>query len=379
VTRFGFEILAHDGHARLGRLALPHAKVETPVFMPVATNGTVKALTFDKVLDTGFQVLLANAYHLSTAAAFDEIGASGGLNSFTGWSGAFISDSGGFQVYSLADSRKIDDDGVTFRNPRNGALMRFTPEEVVRIQTSLNPDVAMVLDECVALPASREDIEQSVGRTTRWAQRSIAAKRNDTPSLFGIVQGGLERDLRERSIREITALPFDGFAIGGLSVGEGHESMYEALSYTAPALPETRPRYLMGVGDPADIVTAVSHGIDMFDCVLPTRNARRGMAFTMQGKIRLKNAKHRGSDEPMEDGCDCYCCKNFTRGYIRHLFAAGEITAATLLSIHNLRFMARFMENLRSAVSQKRLAEYCTQVRSVYPVPADDAGNETTL
>ena len=257
--------------------------------------------------------------------------------------------------------------------------MRFTPEEVVRIRTLLNPDVAMVLDECVALPAPREAIEQSVERTTRWAQRSIAARRDDTPPLFGIVQGGLERDLRERSIREITALPFDGFAIGGLSVGEGHSAMYEALSYAAPALPESRPRYLMGVGDPADIITAVSHGIDMFDCVLPTRNARRGMAFTTGGKIRLKNAKHRGSGEPLEDGCDCYCCKNFTRGYIRHLFAAGEITAATLLSIHNLRFMARFMENLRSAVARNRLAEFRAQVQSVYPVPADDDVDETPL
>ena len=379
MNRVGFEILARDGHARLGKLALPHATVETPLFMPVATTGTVKALTFDKVFDAGFQVLLANAYHLATAAAFDEVGASGGLNKFTGWSGAFICDSGGFQVYSLACSRKIDDDGVTFRNSRDGALMRFTPEEVVRIQTLLQPDVAMVLDECVALPAPRREIERSVERTTKWAERSIAAIRDDTPPLFGIVQGGLERDLRERSIREIAALPFEGFAIGGLSVGEGHEAMYQALSYIAPDLPESRPRYLMGVGDPADVVTAVSYGVDMFDCVLPTRNARRGMAFTMQGKIRLKNAKHKGSDEPVEPGCDCYCCKNFTRGYIRHLFAAGEIAAAILLSIHNLRFMARFMEDVRNAVAGNRLAGYCATVRSVYPVPTDDVGDDSTL
>ena len=255
--------------------------------------------------------------------------------------------------------------------------MRFTPEEVIRIQTLLKPDIAMVLDECAALPAPKEILERAVERTTRWAEKSIAASTKDTPPLFGIVQGGLERDLRERSVREITALPFEGFAIGGLSVGEGHEAMYEVLAYTAPALPASRPRYLMGVGDPVDVVEAVSCGVDMFDCVMPTRNARGAMAFTFKGKVRLRNACHRGSEEAVEEGCDCYCCKNFTRGYIRHLFAAGEPAAATLLSVHNLRFMARLMEAVREAIKEGRMAEYRDLVRDAYPITASCASQDS--
>ncbi|MBN1808732.1 MAG: tRNA guanosine(34) transglycosylase Tgt [Planctomycetes bacterium] len=369
-----FETTGNDDNARTGRLELRRAVLETPAFMPVATNGSLKLLTFRAAEDAGFRVLLANAFHLSISAAMDEIAAAGGVNAFTGWDGSFLVDSGGFQVYSLAENRRIDDNGVTFRSPRDGTEMRFTPEEIVRIQTMLQPDIAMVLDECVALPAEKPVLEKAVERTSRWAARSLDAATDAAPPLFGIIQGGLDRALREKSLKEITAMPFAGFAVGGLSVGEAHGDMYEVLDYTAAGMPEDRPRYLMGVGDPVDIVEAAARGIDMFDCVMPTRNARGATAFTFGGKVRMKNACHRGSNQPIEAGCDCYCCKKFTRGYIRHLFAAGEATGAVLLSVHNLRFTARLMEGVREAIRGGTLADFRARIRQAYP---ESMGNTT--
>lgn len=372
MKRLEFRVLRSDGAARYGMLRTERAEVETPVFMPVATQGTVKCVTFEHVA-ADYRILLANAFHLSMNPGEEVIAALGGLNRFSGWPHAFVADSGGFQVFSMAALRQVDDDGVTFQSTYDGSMRRFTPESVVAIEKRLSPDIGMVLDECTAFPVERAAAERATERTMRWAQRSLR-EAADAPALFGIVQGATYRDLRLRCCERLSALPFAGYAIGGLSVGEGPHLMREVLGYTAPALPHEKPRYLMGVGTPEDMLAAVAVGVDMFDCVLPTRNARGGCAFTLGGKVRLRNACHRQDDEVIEAGCDCYSCRHHSRGYIRHLFAARELAGPALVTLHNLRFFARLMVQIRQAISGGCFQRFSDEFQRRYRDAAEVAG-----
>ncbi|HRD34203.1 MAG TPA: tRNA guanosine(34) transglycosylase Tgt [Rhodocyclaceae bacterium] len=355
-----FELLARSGDARRGRLDLAHGSVDTPVFMPVGTYGTVKAMTPDALADVGAQICLGNTFHLWLRPGLEVIGAHGGLHRFMNWHKPILTDSGGFQVFSLGALRKITEEGVKFASPLDGARLLLTPEESMRIQTVLDSDIVMIFDECTPHPATHDEAARSMRLSLRWARRSRDAfdTLGNRNALFGIVQGGMFEDLRDESLAGLTGIGFAGYAIGGLSVGEPKEDMARILAHTTPRLPADKPRYLMGVGTPEDIVTGVAAGIDMFDCVMPTRNARNGWLFTRYGDIKIKNAVHKNDVRPLDARCDCYTCRNFSRAYLHHLHRSNEILGSMLNTIHNLRYYQVLMAELREAIAAGQFEAY---------------------
>jgi queuine tRNA-ribosyltransferase len=353
-----FEILHRDGAARVGRLHTGHGPVETPVFMAVGTQATVKGLTPQQLEEAGVQVVLGNTYHLALRPGDELIAELGGLHRFMGWERPILTDSGGFQVYSLAASRKIDDRAAVFRSHIDGALFELTPERAVRIQENLGSDIAMCLDECAPAEAPPEQRREAVRRTLLWAQRCRAAHRRPDQALFGIVQGGTDLDLRAACAEALAALDLPGYALGGFSVGETPAQMLAILAPTAALLPAHKPRYLMGVGRPEDLLAAVSAGVDMFDCVLPTRNGRNAFAFTADGPVRIRNACHKRDPAPLESGCPCYACRRFSRAYLHHLFLADEMLGPTLLSLHNVAYYSRLLADARRAIREGRFNEW---------------------
>ena len=354
-----YELKCQDGQARRGEVRTAHGAFQTPAFMPVGTQGTIKGITPDQVLATGSEIILANTYHLLLRPGEKVVAELGDLHAFMSWAGPILTDSGGFQVFSLSDLNKIDDDGVTFKSHLDGSLVHLSPERSMQVQNDLGADIIMAFDECPPSTAPVEYQRQAVDRTLCWARRCVAGhRRPEDQGLFGIVQGGLDQALRLECARKLIELDFPGYAVGGLAVGEGFERMQQVLQWVTPALPQGKPRYLMGVGYPRDIIAAVACGIDMFDCVLPTRNGRNAYAFTSAGAIRLRNACHVRDRGPIEAECDCYACRNFTRGAIRHYFSAGEMLGPILVSIHNIRFYQRFMTDLRSSIEEWRFADF---------------------
>jgi queuine tRNA-ribosyltransferase len=347
-----FTVLKRDSSskARLGRLVTPHGAIATPCFMPVGTQGTVKAILPRDLHDLGCQILLCNTYHLYLRPGHELIRDFGGLHRFMGWDGPILTDSGGYQIFSLGAMRKISEEGARFQSHLDGSSHMLTPEKAVEIQEALGSDIAMVLDECIPPDATRDYVRDSTQRTIRWAERCLKAHCKADQLMFGIIQGGLFDDLRQSCIDAMSALPFEGFAVGGLGVGEGEDQLYRIGSLTVARLPAERPRYLMGVGRPQDILHAVRAGFDMFDCVIPTRNARNGTLFTWQGKINIKRAEFARDSRPLDENCGCYCCRNFSRAYLRHLYIAGEILSAQLNSLHNLYFYHRLMDKCREAI-----------------------------
>jgi len=353
-----FQILATDGAARRGKLTLPHGMVDTPAFMPVGTYGTVKALSPQDLEQVGAQIVLGNTFHLWLRPGVGVIEAHGGLHRFMGWDGPILTDSGGFQVYSLGAMRRITEEGVRFRSPVDGEPCFLTPEESMRIQRALGADIVMVFDECTPYPASYDQARDSMRLSLRWAARSRRAHEGNANALFGIVQGGVHEPLRDESAAGLKDIGFDGYAIGGLSVGEPRREMLRVLSHTAPQLPADRPRYLMGVGTPQDIVTAVASGVDLFDCVLPTRNARNGWCYTRRGVVKLRNARYRNEVKPLDEKCACYTCRHFTRSYLHHLQRVNEMLGARLNTLHNLHYYQELMRTLRAAIEGARLADF---------------------
>ena len=353
-----FELLSTDGGARRGRLHTAHGVIETPVFMPVGTQATVKGLTPAQLEDAGAQILLGNTYHLTLRPGDQLIADMGGLHKFMGWRRPILTDSGGYQIYSLAANLRIDDHGATFRSHIDGSLLELTPEKAVTIQENLGSDIAMCLDECPPFGTSQEKLFEAVLRTIQWAERSRAAHRRADQALFAIVQGGTSVELRTSCTLVLTSLDFAGYALGGFSVGETSAQMFQALEPTAAALPANKPRYLMGVGTPQDIVAAVGHGIDMFDCVLPTRNGRNASAFTRSGTLRLRNAVHKRDSTPLESDCPCYTCRTYSRAYLHHLFLANEMLGPILLSLHNVSFYCRLMAEIRQAIEERRFNDF---------------------
>ena len=345
-----FALHSTNGAARRGELTLAHGTLQTPAFMPVGTYGTVKAMSPRELAEVGAEIVLGNTFHLWLRPGLAVIEKHGGLHRFMGWDKPILTDSGGFQVFSLGELRKISEEGVAFQSPINGDKLFLTPEESMRIQRALDSDIVMVFDECTGYPATRELAAQSMQLSVRWAERSRRAHQANANALFGIVQGGMYEDLRDASLEALTAIGFDGYAIGGVSVGEPKEDMARIVAHCAPRLPKDSPRYLMGVGTPEDIVDAVSHGIDMFDCVLPTRNARNGWLFTRRGDVKIKNAKHREDLAPLDAQCACYACRNFTRAYLHHLHRTNEILGARLNTIHNLHYYLDLMRGIRGAI-----------------------------
>jgi queuine tRNA-ribosyltransferase len=355
----GFEILARDGAARVGRLTTAHGAIDTPAFMPIGTAGTVKAMTPEGVAATGARIVLGNTYHLMLRPGAERIAALGGLHRFMNWPHAILTDSGGFQVMSLKALRTISEDGVAFRSHLDGSRHLLTPERSIEIQHLLGADITMAFDECTPFPAPREEVETSMELSMRWAERSRGAfVPRPGHGIFGIVQGGIHADLRQRSAERLTRIGFDGYAIGGLAIGEGQATTLAVVEATAPVLPAERPRFLLGVGKPADLVGAVRRGIDMFDCVLPTRSGRTGQAFTREGTLNLRNARHAEDPAPLDPACRCPACTGFSRAYLHHLTKAGEILASMLLTAHNLTYYADLMRALREAIAEGRLAEF---------------------
>jgi queuine tRNA-ribosyltransferase len=352
-----YTLLKTDGHARRGRLELNHGTIETPIFMPVGTYGSVKAMSPVELEKIGAQIILGNTFHLWLRPGLETIREFGGLHEFIGWNKPLLTDSGGFQVFSLGEMRRISEEGVKFSSPINGDRLFLSPEISMKIQRVLNSDVVMQFDECTPYeiegrPATREEAGQSMRMSLRWAKRSLDEfNREENPNaLFGIVQGGMFEELRDESLAGLNDLDFHGLAIGGLSVGEPKEDMHRILAHTGPRLPSDKPRYLMGVGTPEDLVDGVAHGIDMFDCVMPTRNARNGWLFTRYGDIKIKNARHKNEQIPLDETCSCYTCQNFSRAYLHHLHRCGEILGAQLNTIHNLHFYLQLMGDMRSAI-----------------------------
>jgi queuine tRNA-ribosyltransferase len=376
-----FEIANRSGSARRGRLTTPHGVVETPAFMPVGTQGAVKGLLHRDLHELGASILLSNTYHLYLRPGDGLIARLGGLHAFMGWPGPILTDSGGYQAFSLSARRDIDENGITFRSHLDGSLHDLTPERAVDIQRNLGSDVAMALDECLAHPASHAEAQASMERTLRWAARSRHRflsppdhPVNPGSALFGIVQGGVFPDLRRASADATVAQGFEGYAIGGLSVGEPADVMYDIVSQTAPLLPDGQPRYLMGVGTPLDIVEAVARGIDLFDCVLPTRNGRNGQLFTREGRLNIKNAQYAEDRRPADEGCGCYTCGHFSRAYLRHLHLAGEIASASLNTLHNLHFYLDTMRRIREAIVFGSLEELRQAFRRAYSPRSIDSG-----
>lgn len=363
-----YNLLHQDGKARYGSLETNHGTFETPMFMPVGTQATVKTLDCRELKEINSAVILANTYHLWLRPSEDIVNKAGGLHSFMNYDRPILTDSGGFQVFSLAKPKDITEEGVKFKSHLNGENLFLTPEKSIEIQNKLDSDIAMSFDECIPYPATYEYAKRSTERTLRWAIRGKNAFNNDNQSLFGIVQGGEYEDLRYWSAKELVKLDFDGYSIGGTSVGEDKETMYKMIDYAIKYLPSDKPRYLMGVGDPIDLFEGVMRGVDMFDCVHPTRLARHGHAFTLDGKINMKNAKYKEDFTSIDSECDCYCCKNYTKAYIRHLIVANETLGQRLLSIHNLRFLIKIMENIRKSIQNDRFLEYKGEFMNRYKI-----------
>jgi len=349
VPRLSFNLLHTDGAARRGEVTTRHGTIQTPVFMPVGTLASVKSLTTEQLKSLGPEIILNNTYHLTLRPGVELVEKLGGVHEFMGWNGSVLSDSGGFQLFSLASIRKIREEGVEFRSHIDGSPHFMTPESSVEIQNRMGVDIAMAFDECPAYGLSHAEVEKSMELTHRWAKRSLTARRDS--ALFGIVQGGIHLDLRKRSVEEIAAMDFDGVAIGGVSVGEPKEEMFSIVDFTTPLLPADKPRYLMGVGTPEDLVNGVAAGIDMFDCVMPTRNARNGSLFTSRGKVAIKNAKYAADDSPLDPGCSCLTCTTVSRAYLRHLYVNDEIAAMVYNTIHNLAFYLDLMRAIRQAIA----------------------------
>ena len=355
---FSFTVQDACGAARRGTIQTPHGAIDTPAFMPIGTRAAVKGLSPAQLAETGTQVLLANTYHLMLRPGADVVARLGGLHRMMNWPGALLTDSGGYQVFSLAELRELDDDGVVFRSHIDGALVRLTPESAIEIENQLGADIIMALDECPPLPAEAGVLRAAVDRTVAWARRCRAAQRRPDQALYGIVQGGLDVGLRRACLAQLREIGFEGYALGGLSVGEPPEQMHAFLDEFARELPTDRPRYLMGVGTPVDLAAGVAAGVDQFDCVLPTRNGRKGYAFTSQGARRLRNACHKLSTEPLDPVCDCYTCRNFSRGYLRHLCMSGEVLGGTLVSLHNVAFYQSLMRQMRAAITAGTFDEW---------------------
>ena len=359
-----FEVLARDGESRAGRLHFDRGTVDTPAFMPVGTYATVKAMTPEELFDLGARLLVANTFHLSIRPGHEAIARLGGLHEFMHWSGPVLTDSGGFQVFSLRGMRKVGEQGVEFRSPLDGSLQHLDAERSMRIQAALGSDIVMAFDECTPWPATEAEARASMERSVRWAARSRHAHAGNPAALFGIVQGGTWPALREASLEALIEIGFDGYALGGLAVGEPESERLEVLERVTPAMPGDRPRYLMGVGRPIDIVESVHRGIDLFDCVMPTRNARNGHLFTAEGVLRIRNRRHRHDPEPLDSTCSCYTCRNYSRAYLHHLERCGEILGSRLNTIHNLHHYQRLMRDLREAIAEGRLEEVAQRVRA---------------
>ena len=374
-----FDLLATDGAARRGRLVTVHGVVDTPAFMPVGTRGTVKSLGPDDLTAAGVQIVLANTYHLFLRPGHVLVHELGGLHRFMAWPGPILTDSGGFQVWSLSKLRTLSEEGVCFRSPVDGSMHALSPELAIEVQQALGADIIHPLDECLAYPATRDVAERSLALTLRWAARAKAAwRRGDGgQAMFGIVQGGGYEDLRRRAVEETCALEFDGHAIGGLAVGEPKPLMLDLLEFTAALLPKDRPRYLMGVGTPPDLLDAVARGVDLFDCVLPTRNARNGQLFTAAGALTIKQARYATDPRPADEGCPCYACRTFSRAYLRHLFAARELLAYRLLSLHNLHFYLALMAEMRATIQAGTFQTFRARFLARYAVSSDGGSSGT--
>lgn len=364
MSQFEFQLQHRDAStsARRGVFLTPHGPVQTPGFMPVGTQGTVKGLTIDQVAATGADMILGNTYHLALRPGHETVRRLGGLHAMSGWRGPILTDSGGFQIFSLQSINQVSEQQATFRSHIDGAIVNLTPEHSIEIQEALGSDVAMVLDHVVALPATADEVQDAMARSIRWAKRCLEAASRDSQARFAIVQGGLDAELRVQCATELASMPFEGFAVGGLSVGEAPSEMYRVTAATCPVLPENKPRYLMGVGRPIDLLESVARGIDLFDCVMPTRNGRNALAFTDAGQLKLRNAVHREDRQPLDPDCSCLACRH-SRGYIRHLFNAGEMLGPILLSIHNLTYYQRIMAQAREAIEEDRFDDYLQQKR----------------
>ena len=356
-----FEVKATDGLARRGEITFPRGTIQTPAFMPVGTYGTVKGVTTDQVKDSGAEILLGNTFHLMLRPGAEQVAALGGLHQMIHWDKPILTDSGGFQVFSLGKMRKITEEGVKFRSPVDGSEVWLDPERSMAVQRQLGSDIVMIFDECTPYPVSYDDSKKSMELSLRWAKRSLEAHGDSPSALFGIVQGSMFLDQRDQSLEALVEMGFDGYAIGGLSVGEPKDEMFKVMRHTAPLLPADQPRYVMGVGKPEDLVEGVRRGVDMFDCVMPTRNARNSHLFTDTGVLKLRNAANRTYDGPIDDTCDCYTCQNYSRAYLHHLDKCGEILGATLNTIHNLRHYQRVMEGLRGAIEVGQLDQFVTE------------------
>ncbi len=356
-----FDLKATDGKARRGTLNFPRGAVETPAFMPVGTYGTVKGMTPKQVEEIGAHIILGNTFHLMLRPGTQVVEEHGDLHDFAGWHKPILTDSGGFQVFSLGKMRKITEQGVTFRSPVDGAKVELTPERSMEVQRALGSDIVMIFDECTPHPATHDEARKSMEMSLRWAERSKTAHGDSPSALFGIIQGGMYEDLRDVSLKGLADIGFDGYAIGGLSVGEPKEDMMRILDHLAPKMPEDRPRYLMGVGTPEDLVEGVRRGVDMFDCVMPTRNGRNGHLFTSDGVIKIRNARHRHDTGPLDAECDCYTCQNFSRAYLHHLDKCGEMLGAQLNTIHNLRYYQTLMAGLREAIEAGKLSAFVNE------------------
>lgn len=369
MSQFEFKLKHRDATsaARRGVFLTPHGPVQTPGFMPVGTQGTVKGITIDQVSATGADMILGNTYHLALRPGHETVRKLGGLHAMCGWQGPILTDSGGFQIFSLKAINQITEQEATFRSHIDGTIIRLTPEHSIEIQEALGSDVAMVLDHVIALPASHDEVEDAMARSIRWAKRCLEASNRDDQAKFAIVQGGLDSELRTQCASELAAMDFNGYAVGGLSVGEAPSEMYRITAATCPHLPEHKPRYLMGVGRPVDLLESIARGIDLFDCVMPTRNGRNGLAFTDTGKLKLRNAIHREDTRPIDENCPCPACKH-SRGYIRHLFVSGEMLGPILLSIHNLTYYQRLMTDARKAIESQRFTEFLLEKKQGWDV-----------
>jgi queuine tRNA-ribosyltransferase len=368
-NKMKYELINTDGKARRGRLTFDRGVVETPAFMPVGTYGTVKGMKTEEVAATGAHIILGNTFHLMLRPGTDIIEQHGGLHGFMHWDKPILTDSGGFQVFSLGKMRKITEEGVRFSSPVNGEKIMLTPERSMEVQRKLGSDVVMIFDECTPYPATHKESQDSMELSLRWAQRSKDAHGDNPSALFGIVQGGMYEDLREVSINGLKAIDFDGYAIGGLSVGEPKEDMIRILDHTAPLIPENKPRYLMGVGKPEDLVEGVRRGIDMFDCVMPTRNARNGHLFVNTGVVKIRNARNKTDTGPLDSTCDCYTCKNYSRAYLHHLDKCKEILGSQLNTLHNLHFYQKVMQGLRDAIEQGKLGSFVAEFYALRGLP----------
>lgn len=365
-SKFPFELISEDPTgARLGKLTTPHGEIQTPIFMPVGTAAAMKAMTMEQLKQTGAQIMLSNAYHLNIQPGSEMVAKFGGLHKFMGWDGPILTDSGGFQVFSLK-GRQVDDDGVTFRYQKHGKLVRLTPEKSIEVQNRLGSDIIMAFDECVEYPTTYQYAKDSLKRTNRWLEKCIAAHGREDQALFGISQGALFEDLRRESCQFLSDLDLPGYAVGGLSVGEGLDNMKRVLDFTTPLLPANKPRYVMGIGVPEDILESVERGVDMMDCIIPTKYARSATLFTNVGKLRLTNREFKNDKFPIDVNCNCYACRNYTRAYIHHLFVSNEILGATLASIHNVTFYLDLMKRIREAIADHTYAKFKKDFLELY-------------